>query len=155
MQEQEAWLALNMVPHVGPAAFALLLERFGSVRRILKAPLKALEGVHGMGPVTARAICSFPAEETVARERKRMAARGLRFITLRDAEYPALLREIAQPPPVLYIRGTWEDRDRRAVAIVGARNGTPDGRGVSDPLAFDLALRGQSIVIRMARGSVQ
>jgi len=152
MQEQEAWLALNMVPHVGPAAFALLLERFGSVRRILKAPLKALESVHGIGPVTARAICSFPAEETVARERKRMAARGLRFITLRDAEYPALLREIAQPPPVLYIRGTWEDRDRRAVAIVGSRNATPYGRGVSDRLAFDLAMRGLTIVSGLARG---
>src|SRR3972149_2510480 len=141
MQEQEAWLALNMVPHVGPAAFALLLERFGSVRRILKAPLKALESVHGIGPVTARAICSFPAEETVARERKRMAARGLRVITLRGAEYTAPLREMGQPPPVLYIRGTWEDRDRRAVAIVGARKAPPDGRGGAGPLPLAPARR--------------
>jgi DNA processing protein len=152
MQEREAWLALNMVPHVGPAAFALLLERFGSARRILKAPLAALESVSGVGPVTAKAIRAFPAAETVAREQKRMAARGLRFITLRDTEYPAPLREIAQPPPVLYIRGSLDDRDRSAVAIVGSRDATPYGRGVADRLAFDLAARGLTIVSGLARG---
>jgi len=152
MQEREAWLALNMVPHVGPATFALLLERFGSARRVFTAPLKALEAVDGVGPVTAKAIHTFPAEETVARERKRMAARGVRFLTLGDGEYPGPLREIAQAPPVLYIRGTWEDRDRRAVAIVGSRNATPHGRGVADRLACDLAMRGLTIVSGMARG---
>lgn len=152
MQEREAWLALNMVPHVGPAAFALLLGHFGTARRALKAPLKALERIHSIGPATAKAIRSFPAEETIARERKRMAARGLRFLTLRDAEYPALLREIHQPPPVLYIRGSWTDADRRAVAIVGSRDATPYGRGVADRLGCDLAVRGLTIVSGLARG---
>jgi DNA processing protein len=152
MQEREAWLALNMVPHVGPAIFALLLEHFGTARCVLKAPLKALERISSIGPATAKAIRSFPAEKTVAQERKRMTARGLRFLTLRDAEYPAPLREIHQPPPVLYIRGSWEEPDRRAVAIVGSRNATPYGRGVADRLAFDLAARGLTIVSGMARG---
>ena len=152
MQEREAWLALNMVPHVGPANFALLLEHIGTAKRVLKAPLKALERIPSIGPATAKAIRSFPAEATVARERKRMAARGLRFLTLRDAGYPAPLREIHQPPPVLYIRGSWEDLDRRAVAIVGSRDATPFGRGVADRLAFDLAARGLTIVSGLARG---
>lgn len=152
MQEREAWLALNMVPHVGPTIFALLLEHFGTARHILKAPLKALERISSIGPATAKAIRSFPAEETVARERKRMAARGLRFLTLRDAEYPTPLREIHQPPPVLYIHGRWEGRDQRGVAIVGSRNATPYGRGVADRLAFDLAARGLTIVSGLARG---
>lgn len=152
MQEREAWLALNMVPHVGPATFALLIEHFGTARRILKAPLKAFAGVPGIGPVTAQAIRSFPAAETIARERKRMAARRLRFLTLRDAEYPAPLRRIPQPPPVLYIRGRWEERDCRAVAIVGSRNATPYGREVADRLAFDLVMRGLTIVSGLARG---
>ncbi len=152
MQEREAWLALNMVPHVGPATFTLLLEHFGTARRILKAPLKALEGIPGIGPVTAKAIRSFPAEETITRERKRMAARSLRFLTLRDAEYPSPLRRIPQPPPVLYIRGSWEQRDGRAVAIVGSRNATPYGREVADRLASDLVMRGLTIVSGLARG---
>src|SRR3972149_1353954 len=109
MQEREAWLALNMVPHVGPATFALLLER-----------------VRGAG--------------------------GGRSLRLGDVEYPGPLREIAQAPPVLYIRGTWEDRDRRAVAIVGSRNATPHGRGGADRLAGGLARRGLTIVSGMARG---
>ncbi len=152
MQEREAWLALNMVPHVGPANFALLLEHIGTAKRVLKAPLTALERIPSIGPATAKAIRSFPAEATVARERKRMAARGLRFLTLRDAGYPAPLREIHQPPPVLYIRGRWEELDRRAVAIVGSRDATPFGRGVADRLAFDLAARGLTIVSGLARG---
>lgn len=152
MQEREAWLALNMVPHVGPAKFALLIEHFGTARRILNAPLKAFAGVPGIGPVTAQSIRSFPAAETIARERKRMAARRLRFLTLRDAEYPAPLRRIPQPPPVLYIRGRWEEGDCKAVAIVGSRNATPYGRDVADRLASDLAMRGLTIVSGLAKG---
>jgi DNA processing protein len=152
MEEREAWLALNMVPHVGPATFAVLLERLGSARRVFKAARKALEHVAGVGPVTAEAIRGFPVEETVARERKRMVAAGLQFLTLPEVEYPAPLREIAQPPPVLYVRGTWAPGDRRAVAIVGSRSATPYGRGVADRLAFDLAARGLTIVSGLARG---
>ncbi|MFQ5881114.1 MAG: DNA-processing protein DprA [Candidatus Methylomirabilales bacterium] len=152
MQEREAWLALNMVPHVGPAAFALLLEHCGTARRALKAPLKALERISGIGPVTAQAIRSFPVEETLSRELKRLAESGIQFLTLRDSGYPAPLREIPQPPPVLYLRGGWEDRDRKAVAVVGSRHATPYGRGVTDRLAFELAGRGFTIVSGMARG---
>ncbi|MFQ5657722.1 MAG: DNA-processing protein DprA [Candidatus Methylomirabilales bacterium] len=152
MEEREAWLALNMVRHVGPATFVALLEHFGTARRILKASQRALEGIPGVGPNTAKAIRSFPAEEIVAQERKRVATRGLRFVTLRDPGYPVPLHEIAQPPPVLYVRGSWEDRDRRGVAIVGSRNPTPYGRQVADRLAFDLATRGLTIMSGMARG---
>ena len=152
MEEREAWLALNMVPHVGPATFAILLERFGTAKRILKASLKALEAVPGVGPTTAKAIRDSRVQETVARERKRMAGRDLRFVTLREGGYPAPLRDIPQPPPVLYHRGSWEDRDRRAVAIVGSRGATPYGRGVADRLAFELARRGLTIVSGLARG---
>lgn len=152
MEEREAWLALNMVPHVGPATFAALLDHFGTARRILKAPRKTLECIPGVGPITAKAIRSFPVEETVAREQKRVTTRGLRFVTLRDTGYPVPLQEIPQPPPVLYLRGSWEDQDRRAVAIVGSRNPTPYGREVAERLAFDLATRGLTIVSGMARG---
>ncbi|MFQ5847798.1 MAG: DNA-processing protein DprA [Candidatus Methylomirabilales bacterium] len=152
MQEREAWLALNMVPHVGPIIFATLLEHFGTAGRILRASRKALEGVSGIGPATAEAIRSFPAAEAVAREQKRMRSRGLRFLMLRDVEYPAPLREIHQPPPVLYVRGCWEEGDRRAVAIVGSRSATPYGRGVAERLAFDLATRGLTVVSGLARG---
>lgn len=152
MEEREAWLALNMVPHVGPATFGILLEHFGTAKRILKAPLKAFEAVPGVGPTTAKAIRGCRAQETVDRERKRMAARGLGFVTLREAGYPAPLRHISQPPPVLYIRGSWEGHDQRAVAVVGSRDATPYGRGVADRLAFDLARRGLTIVSGLARG---
>ena len=152
MEEREAWLALNMVPHVGPATFAILLEHFGTAKRILKAPFKTLEAVPGVGPATAKAIRGCRAQETIARERKRMAARGLQFVMFREEGYPAPLRHIAQPPPVLYLRGSWQERDRKAVAIVGSRSATPYGRGVADRLAFELARRGLTIVSGLARG---
>ena len=120
MEEREAWLALNMVPHVGPATFALLLEHFGTAKRILKASLKALEAVPGVGPATAKAIRDSPVQETVARERKRMAGRDLRFVTLREGGYPAPLRDIPQPPPVLYHRGSWEDRLRARLVFLSS-----------------------------------
>ncbi len=112
MEEREAWLALNMVPHVGPATFAILLEHFGTAKRILKASLKALAAVPGVGPATAKAIRDSRVQETVARERKRMAGRDLRFVTLREEGYPAPLRDIhrlsVRPRIIL-----WENRESR------------------------------------------
>jgi DNA processing protein len=152
MQEREAWLALNLVPHVGPATFALLLEHFGTAKRALKAPLRELQEISGVGGATAEAIRSFPAEEVLRRELEVMEREGAHFLTLKDPEYPAPLRHIPHPPPVLCARGEWIESDQKAVAIVGSRNASPYGLGVAERLASELAVRGITIVSGMARG---
>ncbi len=143
---------LNLIPHVGPATFALLLEHFGTAKRALKASPRELQEVPGVGVAMAEAIHSFPVEEILRRELEAMEEEGAHFLTLKDPKYPAPLRQIPHPPPVLYARGDWRASDQRAVAIVGSRNASPYGLGVAERLASELAQRGITIVSGMARG---
>lgn len=152
MQEREAWVALNLIPHVGPATFALLLEHFGTAKRALRASPRELQEIPGIGVTTAAAIHSFSGEEVLRRELEALEKEGAHFLTLQDPGYPAPLRQIPHPPPVLYVRGGWREADQRAVAIVGSRNASPYGLGVAERLASELAARGITIVSGMARG---
>ncbi|MBI5167303.1 MAG: DNA-protecting protein DprA, partial [candidate division NC10 bacterium] len=152
MEEREAWLSLNLIPQVGPVTFEGLLERFGSASKALQASYEELCKVPGIGPAMAQSIASFPWREALAEELGKLQKWGLNYLTLKDEGYPAYLREIPQPPPVLYLRGGLASSDRLAVAIVGARRATPYGMTVAENLAGELAARGITIVSGMARG---
>ena len=118
MDSCEALVALNLVDGVGPVRVRQLLEFFGDAPSVLKASKQQLLAVRGIGDETAETIAKWETTVDLAGELKRIADFGCRVITQEDAEYPAMLREIYDPPVVLYIKGALTDRDKNGVAMV-------------------------------------
>ena len=144
-------MGLSLVPGLGPARVARLVEYFGSPEAAWTAPREALAGVPGIGRVIAAAVVTARNSDRVDRALRQAAGRGVCLVTWLDAGYPVRLRGIPASPPVLYVRGPWRD-DRPAVAIVGTRRATPYGLGVAEGLAAALAGQGVTIVSGLARG---
>ncbi len=113
MTDTEAFVALNMLPHIGPVRVRKLLEVFGSPRRILEAGPRDLRGVQGIGDDIAESIASW---RVPFRSGRGTGARGEVWRRDRHPErlrrIPALLREIHDPPIVLYVWGTLRDSPR-------------------------------------------
>jgi DNA processing protein len=146
------WIALNMTPGVGPRAAARLLERFGSAEAVFAALRSELERLR-LRPEAVESIVLRDRHAEAERELERVRALGADVLVLDDGTYPALLREIADPPITLYVRGQWEAcLDAPCVAIVGSRRCSTYGQNVALMLARDLATRGVTIVSGLARG---
>jgi DNA processing protein len=152
MEEREAYMALNMIDHVGPVRVRQLLERFGDAASILQASKQQLLSVRGIGEDTAEAIAGWESTVDLAAELKRCEEFGCHVVTLQDEEYPALLREIYDPPIVLYVKGTLDNKDRNGVALVGSRQTSHYGIEVARKLAYQLAYVGVTVVSGGARG---
>jgi len=147
----EAWVALRMIPGVTLRLYDRLVGRFGDPGAVLAAPAAALAAA-GAPPAVARAIVSGPARDEAARELERVHVAGARIVTQEDAEYPVRLREIADAPPYLYVRGELVAGDDRAVAMVGSRAASAYGRDVAATLARDLGAAGVTVVSGLAYG---
>jgi DNA processing protein len=146
------WIALNMTPGVGPRAAARLLERFGSAEGVFAALRSELERLR-LRPEAVESIVLRDRHAEAERELERVRALGADVLILDDGIYPALLREIADPPITLYVRGEWEAcLDAPCVAMVGSRRCSTYGQNVALMLARDLAGRGVTIVSGLARG---
>jgi DNA processing protein len=146
------WIALNMTPGIGPRAAAKLLERFGSAEAVFGAPRVELERLR----LRAEAIESIMARdlfEKAALEIERVRELGADVLLLDDGVYPALLREVFDPPITLYVKGAWaECLEQPCVAIVGSRRCSTYGQNAAGMLARDLAKRNVTIVSGLARG---
>ncbi|HEV2705221.1 MAG TPA: DNA-processing protein DprA [Pyrinomonadaceae bacterium] len=147
------WIALNMTPGVGPRAAARLLERFGSAEAVYGALGSELERLR-LRPETIESILLKDRHDEAARELERICALdGAEVLTLDDGAYPTLLREIPDPPVVLYVRGHWREcMDAPCVALVGSRRASTYGQNVALLLARELASRGATVVSGLARG---
>ena len=152
MDSREAFVALNMIEHVGPVRVRQLLEQFGDAVSILKASRQQLLRVRGIGEDTAEAIASWEKNVDLASELKRCEEFGCQVVTQEDAAYPELLRQIYDPPIVLYVKGTLETKDKNGVAMVGSRQTTHYGIEVARKLAYQLAYIGVTVVSGGARG---
>lgn len=152
MDSREALVALNLVEGVGPVRVRQLLEFFGEAPAILAASKQQLLQVRGIGDEIASAIHDWEKSVDLAAELKRIADYGCRVIIQADAEYPAMLREIYDPPVVLYIKGSLTDRDKNGVAMVGSRLTTHYGIEIARKLAYQLAYTGVTVVSGGARG---
>src|SRR5690606_224262 len=106
----------------------------------------------GIGPATARAIRSFRGFHEVKRQLEHADRVNARFVSMASPEYPALLRETADPPPFLWVRGTLLPEDGRSIAVVGTRRPTDYGSRVARSLATDLARAGITVVSGLAYG---
>lgn len=145
------WLALGLTPGLGPTRVRRLVEHFGSVSAIFHASLTELEAT-GVLAISAQAIATGKAQELAQEELGRAAAAGAQIIALDSAAYPAQLKQIYDPPPILYVRGSVEAISRPGIAMVGTRHPTPYGTGMAERLGTDLAAHGLVIFSGMARG---
>ncbi|HUK47655.1 MAG TPA: DNA-processing protein DprA [Terriglobales bacterium] len=148
---QVLWLALTLTPGLGPTRAKRLVEFFDNVGKIFQASLTELEGA-GLPAAAAQSIATGGSIELAQDELAKASAAGIKCITLDDPGYPGRLRQIYDPPLVLYIRGPVEALARPGIAVIGTRHPTPYGIGMAERLACDLATRGVVILSGLARG---
>jgi DNA processing protein len=151
-REIEKWLKLIRADEVGPVTFGKLLKRFGSVDAVLGASVSGLMTVEGIGSKTAERIAASRDKFDTGAELELAAKLGIWIIHMEDPRYPPGLRQIYDPPPVLYIKGTLDRADNLAIGIVGCRRCSLYGQEQSSRLAHLLAASGFTIVSGMARG---
>lgn len=151
---REAWLRLAFVGLPAGRCHAAL-ERWSTPDALLEAAKAgheaALLETTGITPVTIERLREA-AERDISKALRAMETHDIRLLLQSDADYPTALRNIADPPPYLFIRGTVEPQDEVAVGIVGTRHATEYGRGIAEKLAADLARRGITVVSGLARG---
>ncbi len=145
------WLAISLTLGLGPTKSRKLVERFGSPESVLRASLTELEGA-GIQAVSAQSLATGKSAELAREEIARAAAAGVNLVTMDDPSYPPCLKEIYDPPLILYVRGSVEILTKPGIAMVGTRHPTPYGSGMAERLACDLAAQGLVIISGMARG---
>jgi DNA processing protein len=150
-EEELHWLALRLVPGLGSRTAGKLLDRFGSPRAIFRASRSELEGAGVSGSV-AQSIASGCAFEDAAGQHEKMALAGAVLVARGDPRYPPALREIYDPPILLFARGRVELLQSVTLGVVGTRRPTPYGLAVAERLSADLAHAGLTIASGMARG---
>jgi len=149
--DRAAWLTLASFPGFGSRTLAKLRKRYGLRAAAMKIPLTDLEPMGHRADVIAH-FAEFRRHFDVKRARKRMNSEKMRFVLIDDGEYPPLLRQIADPPVALFVRGTFPDPGQIALAIVGTRAFTSYGKRVTREFAHDLAAAGLTIVSGLALG---
>jgi DNA processing protein len=146
-----AWMALTLTPGMGPTRIWKAVDRLGAAERVFEASLTELEGL-GMPAKSAQFVFEGKARAAAEDEVRRVAEVGGRVLTPADEAYPERLREIYDPPAVLWIRGNVELLARPGIAVVGTRSPSPYGAGMAELLSRDLANRRLVILSGMARG---
>ena len=145
------WLALALTPGLGPTKARRVIEFFGGVQALFRASLTELEAA-GLRAVSAQSLGTGRSMELAQDELGKAAAAGAQIVSLDDPRYPAQLKQIYDPPLILYVRGNDAVISQPGIALVGTRHPTPYGSGMSERLACDLAARGLVIFSGMARG---
>jgi DNA processing protein len=150
-EEELHWLALTLIPGLGTRMGGKLLDRFRTPQAVFRASRSELVGA-GVGGAVAQSIVSGCSFEDALDQQHKIAERGAVVIARSDRRYPALLREIFDPPILLFARGRLELLQPHHFAIVGTRRPTPYGLAVAERLGADLSRAGLTIVSGMARG---
>ena len=149
--DRHYYLAFSLVEGIGPVRFKLLLEYFGSAQKAWEAPKAELEKI-GLNQKIVEQIVekqkTFRPETYITD----LAKKEISFITTADSDYPELLKQISDPPFVLFVKGKIIKEDILAVGIVGTRYPTSYGREVTERISSDLAVSGITIISGMARG---
>jgi len=146
------WLALSLIPGIGSVLIQRLLDRFKTPEAVFLAPMKELVKIEGLGKKLVGEIQKGPLEKMVERELSLLKEVGGKIVTIKDDDYPNRLKDIYDPPALLYVRGELRREDELAVAIVGSRKTSPYGRWITEKIGQDLARHGVTVVSGMARG---
>ena len=150
--EIRSWLHLHLTSGVGPTIFRQLLDTFGSASAALRADRSALASITGIGSLRAERIASARAQVAVDKELSLIAKEGIALLTWDSQAYPVGLKNIHDPPPVIYVRGQLEPEDATAIAIVGTRQPSRYGLEQAERFAAALSRAGFTIVSGLARG---
>ncbi len=150
-EDRLAWLALVLSPGLGPKRILDAVSRLEAPSQIFTLPLTALEGLRFPAAV-AQFIFDGKARAAAEAEWASVVAQGATVVSFGCREYPERLKEIYDPPPVLWVRGDVGLLSRPSIAVVGTRHPTPYGSGIAEMLSRDLAARRLLIVSGMARG---
>jgi DNA processing protein len=146
------WVELNMTPGIGPRAAAKLLERFGSAEAVYSATRAELEQLR-LVPEAIDTIIGRDLQAAAEAEIKLVRKLSGDILLLDDGVYPSSLREIYDPPIVIYVKGSWSEcLDQPCIAVVGSRRCSTYGQNAALMIARDLAQRGVTVVSGFARG---
>ncbi len=151
-REYATWLALTRIKGLGAVGCKKLLTRFADPAQIFSASPAELEDLDGIPHDAVEGLMNFSDWAGVEDELRRIDAADVGLVRFTDENYPARLRTIADPPPLLYVKGELRATDDRAVAIVGSRSASDYGRRIARDLARGLASLGFTVVSGMARG---
>jgi DNA processing protein len=150
-QEQKYWIALNFVLSESLRSARIITQNFPSVEDVFRSSKTDLRSL-GLEEEIVDALSSQDLLDRADREIGRLEKTGFSVLTIRDKHFPKCLREIFDPPLVLYYAGKMDTLSKPAVSIVGARKPSPYGRAVAERLAHDLSANGLVVVSGMARG---
>lgn len=150
--EIEDFLQLALTNGVGAVLLDRLLLRFQTCRQVLEASPDELSQVEGVGIGLIRSLRGNEARERAVRTLEQCRADSIDILRPTDPRFPRLLREIPDPPCLLFVRGELSIRDALSIAIVGTRTSSQYGRTQAERFARSLALAGLTIVSGLARG---
>lgn len=145
------WVGFNLVKGIGAVRVRTLLDVYGSLEAAWNAPADSLRAC-GLPPKTLENLLRVRSDCSLETIWENIQRKGIQVLTWEDERYPRRLREIDQPPPVLYVSGDFQPADDWAVAVVGTRRMTVYGRQVAGELAAFLARQGITVVSGLARG---
>ena len=151
MDDKRYWIGFNLIKGIGAVRLQALIQHFGDLEIAWKAaPVDLAEA--GLGKKVIERVVQ--ARESVNLEKlwEQILNQGIQILTWQDDVYPSRLKEIDQPPPVLYIRGEYLQEDLFAVALVGTRRVTAYGRQITEEIAAFLAANGITVISGLARG---
>lgn len=151
MDSKKYWVGFNLVKGVGAVRLRAILDYFGRLDTAWSAPADALRAA-GLSQKVVENLVQLRRQVNLDLVMEQAERLGVTILTWEDDQYPARLRQVDQPPPVLYFRGDFLDEDHFAVAVVGTRRVTPYGRQVAEELAGFLARHGITVVSGLARG---
>lgn len=151
MTRFEALVSLNMVLDIGSIRLKKLLDFFGKPENILKAPTEKLMAVSGIGEKIAHKICSLQKQD-LDKEFRLAKKHSLKILTFEDKDYPENLKNISDPPIILYVKGELKPEDKLSFSIVGSRRASFYGLSNAQRFSADLSRKGFTIISGMAYG---
>ncbi|MFN8435709.1 MAG: DNA-processing protein DprA [Anaerolineales bacterium] len=151
MDDKKYWIGFNLIKGIGAVRMQGLVAYFGDLESAWNAEAPELMEA-GLGAKLAEKVIGARKQIDLNQVWSKIEAQGIKILTWADEEYPNRLKEIDQPPPVLYIRGEYLMDDLFSVAIVGTRKVTAYGRQVTEEIASFLAANGITVVSGLARG---
>ncbi|HPI92467.1 MAG TPA: DNA-processing protein DprA [Deltaproteobacteria bacterium] len=151
MNRTQSWIALDLLPNIGPKTVRRLLQAFGNPESLFTASAAEISRLGFLTRVQTDAILAGPDEKRVQEIIDALDSTGSEAVCLDDSGYPDILREIDDPPSVLYVKGSLDDL-QPAVAIVGMRSPSLYGKETAFRIARDLSAQGISVISGLARG---